>query len=118
MRRTARIASRRRAQARLGERRAAYRAGLPGPLYCDASALLKLYAPEPGSDEFNRTVEARDDLLVSDLALTEVISALARRLREGSVTQDVVRRVQQRCFMRQVQVQHAQRSSLARIMSR
>jgi len=39
-------------------------------------------------------VEARDDLVVSDLALTEVISALARRLREGAVTRDVVRRVQ------------------------
>jgi predicted nucleic acid-binding protein len=50
--------------------------------------------PEPGSDEFNRTVEARDDLVVSDLALTEVISALARRLREGAVTRDLVRRVQ------------------------
>ena len=50
--------------------------------------------PEPGSGEFNRTVEARDDLVVSDLALTEVISALMRRLREGAVMRDVVRRVQ------------------------
>lgn len=93
--RTARIASRRRAPARLREQRAAYRAGLPGPLYCDTSALLKLYLPEPGSDEFNRTVEERDDILVSDLAVTEVVSALARRLRQGAVTQEVARRVRQ-----------------------
>ena len=50
--------------------------------------------PEPGSETFNRTVEARDDLFVSDLAVTEAISALARRLRQGAVTQDFVRRVQ------------------------
>jgi hypothetical protein len=46
--------------------------------------LIKLYLPEPGSDEFNRMVEGRDDLLVSDLTGTEVASALARRLREGA----------------------------------
>jgi len=67
---------------------------LPGPLYCDTSALLKLYLPEPGSGEFNRTVEGRDDLLVSDLAVTEVASALSRRLRQGLLTREVVRRVQ------------------------
>ena len=67
---------------------------MPGPLYCDTSALLKLYLPEPGSGEFNRTVEGRDDLLVSDLAVTEVASALSRRLRQGLLTREVVRRVQ------------------------
>jgi predicted nucleic acid-binding protein len=50
--------------------------------------------PEPGSDEFNRTVEGRDDLLVSDLAVSEVVSALSRRLRQGGLTRDVARRVQ------------------------
>jgi predicted nucleic acid-binding protein len=79
----------------LREQRAAYRRALPGPLYCDSSALLKLYWPEPGSDEFNRTVEGRDDLLVSDLAVTESVSALSRRLRQRAVTQQVIRRVQQ-----------------------
>jgi uncharacterized protein len=49
---------------------------------------------EPGSDEFNRMVEGRQDLLISDLTLTEVVSALARRLREGALTRDIVRRVQ------------------------
>ena len=50
--------------------------------------------PEPGSDEFNRTVEGRDDLLVSDLAVTEVVSALSRRLRQRALTREVARRVQ------------------------
>jgi predicted nucleic acid-binding protein len=79
---------------RLRERRAAYRARLPGPLYCDTSALLKLYLPEPGSHEFNEVVEGRDDVLVSDLAVTETISALARRLRQGSLTREAERRLQ------------------------
>ena len=57
---------------------------MPGPVYCDTSALLKLYLPERGSDEFNEAVKGRDDVLVSDLAVTEIISAIARRLRQGS----------------------------------
>ena len=84
----------RRAPARLREHGAAYRSGLPGAVYCDTSALLKLYLPEPGSDELNRTVEGRDDLLVSDLAVTELVSALSRRLRQGALTRELARRVQ------------------------
>jgi predicted nucleic acid-binding protein len=76
------------------ERRADYRTVLLGPLYCDTSALLKLYLPEPGSDEFNRTVQGRVDLLVSDQTVTEVVSALARRLHRGGLTRDAARRVQ------------------------
>jgi predicted nucleic acid-binding protein len=67
---------------------------LPGPLYCDTSALLKLYLPEPGSDELNAVVEGRDDVLVSDLAVTEIISAVARRLRQGSLPRETARRLQ------------------------
>jgi len=89
-----RIASRRPTGARLRERRAAYRAGLPGPLYCDTSALLKLYLPEPGSEEFNVSVEGRSDFLVSDLAVTEIVSALGRRMREGAITREAARRLQ------------------------
>ena len=77
------------------ESQAAYQTRLPGPLYCDTSALLKLYVREPGSDDFNRTVEGRDDLVVSDLAITEVVSALSRQLRQGSVTRERIHRVLQ-----------------------
>jgi len=79
--------------ARLREQRAGSRAALPGPLYCDTSALLKLYLPEPGSDAFNRAVEGRDDLVVSDLAVTEVVSALSRRLRQDALTREIADRV-------------------------
>jgi uncharacterized protein DUF1989 len=48
---------------------------------------------EPGSDEFNAVVEGRDDVLVSDLAVTEIVSAAARRLRQGSLTREAARRL-------------------------
>jgi len=57
-----------------------------GPIYLDTSALLKLYLREPDSEQLNRTVEGRRDLLLSELAITEFISALARRKREGSLS--------------------------------
>ena len=39
-------------------------------------------------------MEGRDDLLVSDLAVTEAVSALARRLRQSQVTLGIARRIQ------------------------
>lgn len=56
-----------------------------GPLYLDASALVKLYLPETGSAELDAALQGRSDLLVSDLAITEIVSAIARRHREGSL---------------------------------
>ena len=63
-----------------------------GPIYLDASALAKLYFHESDSDELNTRLMGRHDLVVSDLAITEVVSSLARRNREGAVTADEVRR--------------------------
>lgn len=60
----------------------------------NTSALLKLYLPQPGSDEFNAAVEGRDDVLVSDLTVIELLSALARRLHQGSLARNTVRRLQ------------------------
>ena len=54
-----------------------------GRLYLDASALVKLYIPEPESDELNQALRRRRDLIVSDLAVTEIASAFARRRRQG-----------------------------------
>lgn len=45
-------------------------------------------------------VEGRDDLFVSDLVVTEIISALSRRIRLGAVTQEVARRVRQEIVKR------------------
>lgn len=45
-------------------------------------------------------MEGREDLLVSDLAVTEIVSALSRRLRQGAVAREIVRRVQQAILRR------------------
>ena len=55
------------------------RPDLPGPLYLDASALARLYFPEPGSDALDRALRGRRDLTVSDLALTELVAGFACR---------------------------------------
>ena len=63
-------------------------------MYCDTSAVLKLYLPEPGSAEFNESMEGRDDVFVSDLVVTEIVSAVARRLYQGSLSRETARRLQ------------------------
>jgi uncharacterized protein len=57
-----------------------------GPLYLDASALVKLYLPEPESDVLDAALRGQKNLIISDLATTEIVSALSRRRREGSLT--------------------------------
>jgi predicted nucleic acid-binding protein len=63
------------------------------PVYLDASALVKLLVPEDGSDELNQALSGLTDVIVSDLALTEVASALGRRLREHRLSRDEARRL-------------------------
>jgi predicted nucleic acid-binding protein len=55
-------------------------------IYVDSSALAKLYVPEPESDTLETFFRGRRDLMVSELAITEVLSAVARRRREGMLT--------------------------------
>lgn len=52
------------------------------PVYLDASALVKLFVPEPESDDLNEALSGLTAVIVSDLALTEMASALGRRTRE------------------------------------
>ena len=54
-------------------------------IYLDSSALAKLYLPEPESENLDRFLRGRRDLMISELSVTEVISAVARRRREGSL---------------------------------
>ena len=58
---------------------------LDGPVYLDSSALAKLYLPEPDSAALDRVLQGRTDLLVSDLVVTEIVSAVARRRRAGGI---------------------------------
>src|SRR5258706_2713406 len=57
--------------------------------YLDASALVKLYIDEPGSELIGAAAAGRRDLALSDLAITECVSALARRVREGTAPQEL-----------------------------
>lgn len=78
-----------------GSKRSGLRAApLPGPVYCDASALAKLYLPEPHSEELNRTVAGRQDLLAADLGVTEIVSSIARCWREGATSLERARKLQ------------------------
>lgn len=68
--------------------------GWAEPVYLDASALVKLFVPEPESDALNEALVGAEDVIVSDLALTEMASALGRRVREGRLPQADARRLQ------------------------
>ncbi len=66
---------------------------LSPPVYLDASALVKLLVPEPESDALNRALVGIEDVVFSDLALTETASALGRRTREGRLSPSQSRRL-------------------------
>ncbi|MEO7891411.1 MAG: type II toxin-antitoxin system VapC family toxin [Vicinamibacterales bacterium] len=63
------------------------------PVYLDASALVKLLVPEQESDALNQALAGLTDVVVSDLALTEVASALGRRTREKRLTHTDAKRL-------------------------
>lgn len=63
------------------------------PVYLDTSALAKLYLSEAESDELESALLGRRDVLVSDLAATELTSALSRRVRDGDLSAPHARRV-------------------------
>ena len=60
--------------------------GAVAGIYLDSSALAKVYVPEPESDTLEAFFQGRRDLMISELAITEVLSAVARRRREGMMT--------------------------------
>jgi predicted nucleic acid-binding protein len=62
-------------------------------VYLDSSALAKLYVPEPGSEPLDRFLRGRRDLMISELSVTEVISAVARRKREGALGAEQATRI-------------------------
>jgi predicted nucleic acid-binding protein len=57
-------------------------------IYLDSSALAKLYLPEVESDRLDRFLRGRIGLMISELAVTEVLAAVARRKREGELRAD------------------------------
>jgi predicted nucleic acid-binding protein len=57
-------------------------------LYLDTSSLVKLYVEEEGSDLVHLWVEAADVVATSRVALPEMLAAVARRWREGDLSDD------------------------------
>ena len=51
-------------------------------LFCDTSALIKLYIIEVGSDELKARMLEAEAVAVCRIAWVEVMSAMARRMRE------------------------------------
>jgi hypothetical protein len=66
-------------------------------IYLDASALAKYVLAEKGSEELEGLIVGRRDVILSDLAVTELVSALAGRVAEGDLdpagAQTVYRRI-------------------------
>jgi predicted nucleic acid-binding protein len=62
-------------------------------LYLDTSALVKLYVDEPGAAEVRHRVRSTDVVATSRVAYPEARAALARRRREGGITESDLRRV-------------------------
>jgi predicted nucleic acid-binding protein len=57
-----------------------------GPLYLETSALAKLLVAETESDALNAALDGAEDVILSDLSLSELASVLGRRCREGALT--------------------------------
>jgi uncharacterized protein len=57
-------------------------------IYLDSSAFAKLYVPEPESERLDVFLQGRGGLFISDLVITEVLSAVARRKREKELRAD------------------------------
>jgi uncharacterized protein len=68
------------------------------PVYLDTSALAKIYVQETDSDALDSALIGRRDLLISELTLTELTSAIARRAREGLIEAAAARRIYQQLF--------------------
>jgi len=55
--------------------------------------LARLYVTEGDSDEVDSYLRGKTGLMISELAITEVLSATARRKREGELSADAANRI-------------------------
>ena|SRR3984885_13812165 len=62
-------------------------------VYVDSSALAKLYVPEAESDRLDTFLRGKVGLMISELAITEVLSAVARRKRERELEPELANRI-------------------------
>ena len=67
--------------------------GRDAGIYVDSSAVAKLYVPEAESDALDAFLRGRVGLAISELAVTEVLSAVARRKRERELSASHANRI-------------------------
>lgn len=65
-------------------------------LFCDTSALVKLYVAEEGSDTVREAARQASRVAVCRIAWAEMMAALSRRAREVPADADAVETVRQR----------------------
>ena len=75
---------------------------MTGTFFLDSSALIKLYHQEPGTERVEEIFTASEtSLIISELAVVELHSALARKIRTGEITlqaeEEVVRNFEKDC---------------------
>lgn len=67
-------------------------------VFLDSSALAKRYVQERGSDRVEEILSSASSLGVSVICISEVVSALCRRRREGKLSQQQYLRAKQALF--------------------
>lgn len=67
--------------------------GIDAGIYVDSSALAKLYLPEAESERLDAFMRGRRGLMISELAITEVLSAVGRRKREKELRADLANEI-------------------------
>ncbi len=65
-------------------------------LFCDTSALVKLYIAEAESEALRSLADQADALAVSRIAWAEMMAALARRVREAPADAAAIEQVRER----------------------
>jgi predicted nucleic acid-binding protein len=65
-------------------------------LFCDTSALVKLYIKEDSSDEMQALARSASAIAVCRIAWAEIMAALSRRARENSSDADAIETVRVR----------------------
>ena len=65
-------------------------------LFCDTSALVKLYVDEPGADNLRRRAQSAAAIAVARIGWAEAMAGLARRQRESPGQELVLDRVRSR----------------------
>ena len=62
-------------------------------IYADTSLLTAYYCPEHGSDQAQSYLIAQQNIAISWLTETEMISALSKKIREREISQDDAQRI-------------------------